>query len=87
MPEEPEVREELGGGLDDLGGGRERFRGLCRICLLGRVERVLQLIPPAAQAAEGSQHGTELGSDGFFDHVVAASGGGAQSLLGARHYA
>src|SRR5690349_2530836 len=50
--------------------------------LLGRVERVLQLISPAAQAAEGSQRGTELGADGFFDHVVAAGSGGPQALLG-----
>ena len=64
MLEEPEIREKFGGGLGDLGGGRQRFRGLCRICLLGWVERVFQLISPAAQAAEGSQHGTGPGADG-----------------------
>jgi len=59
--EKPEVRKEFGDGLGDRGGGLKRFRCLFRVCLLGRVERVLQLIPPAAQAAEGSKHGTELG--------------------------
>ena len=36
MSEEPEVREELGGGLDDLGRGRECLNGFRRICLLSR---------------------------------------------------
>jgi hypothetical protein len=44
--EEPEVRDELCGGVDDLGRGGERFRCLCRGCLLGRVERVIQLVAP-----------------------------------------
>ena len=72
--EEPEVGDKLFGGVDDLGRGRERFRCLCRACLLGRVERVIQLVVPAAQAAEGAQGRAELGSDDLLDRVVAAGG-------------
>jgi hypothetical protein len=39
--EEAEVGEKLGGGVDDLGGGLERFGCLGRAGLLGRVERIL----------------------------------------------
>jgi hypothetical protein len=65
------------GGVDDLGGGLEGFGCFRRAGLLGRVERVLQLIPSAAQAAEGPQGLAELGPDDFLDRVVAAGGGGA----------
>ena len=64
-----------------LGGGLERFSCFCRAGLLGRVERVFQLVPSAAQAAESPQSRAELGSDDFLDHVMAAGGGGAQTLL------
>jgi hypothetical protein len=46
------------------------------------VERVLQLVAPAAQPAEGSQASAELGADRFFNGIMAAGGGWAQALLG-----
>jgi hypothetical protein len=53
----------------------------CRAGLLGRVERVIELVPSAAQAPEGSQGRAELGPDYFLEDVVTAGGGGAQALL------
>ena len=67
------------GGYAPVRLGRSALPSLRR--LLGRVKRVLQFVPPAAQAAESPQARAELGSDNFFNHVVATGGGGAQALL------
>ena len=80
--EESEVGDELCGGVDDLGGRLQCFGCFPGAGLLGWVVRVLQLVPPAAQSAEGPQCRAELGPDDFLDRVVAAGGGGAQALLG-----
>src|ERR1700733_7704917 len=80
--EESEVGEELGGGIDDLAGGLHSFSGLAGAGLLGRVVRVFKFVASAAQPAEGSQAGAELGADGIVNGLVAAGRGGAQALLG-----
>ena len=80
--EEFEVREEPGGCVDDLAGGRQCFSGLGSAGFLGGVERVLQLVAPATQPAEGSQASAELGSDRFFNGIMAAGGGWAQGPAG-----
>ena len=82
--EESGVGDEFRGGVDDLAGGLERFGCFCRAGLLGRVERVFELVPSAAQAAEGPQGRAELGPDDFLDDVVAAGGGGAQACCARR---
>ncbi len=70
--EESEAGDELCGGVDDLGGGVERLCCLCRACLLGGIEGILKLVPPAAQSSESPQSRAELGADRFFDRVMAA---------------
>src|SRR5215472_1846941 len=80
--EETQVRQELGDRGDDLGGCLERFIGLAFAGPLAGVLRILQLVPPAAQPAEGTQPSAELGADRPVDGMMTARGGGPEALLG-----